>query len=176
MSDLPVVAPKVRVDRQRAKHSLDSLDEFIDRAEADAKRLAEQGDLLGLGDGLERLRAIKRKLGDLERVVEDLTVPLMPRKFVIEDGLGMERKPGGIDRRNWQSEDLLRHLVGDQLVNPETGENVYETLLACVPFTGSMQWRTGALKARGVDTADWCEETPGRKGVRVWRPEEKDGS
>lgn len=167
MTDLPVPASQP-VDRRHAQHSLDSLDSFIDQAHADAIRLQERGDVVGLGDGLERLRAILAKLRDLEREVEDMTAGLMDRKVIVEEGIGMERRQGK-DRRAWQSEELLRRLVGDRLVDPETGENLYETLIECVPFTGSLGWRVTALRKHGIDPEEWCDETPGRVSVRVWR-------
>lgn len=172
MSELPVPASRP-IDRQRAKHSLDSLDAFIDQAEADAKRLAERGDVWGLGDGLERLRAIKRKLSDLERVVEDLTVPLMPSKVFVEDGLGMERKQS-YTRRNWQSEDLLSALWGIALVD-ENGEadpdHQPDRFVGLLREAARFEWRVTPLRDFGLEPSEWCEEGPGRVTVRVWRGE-----
>lgn len=155
-----------------ANANLRHLGDDIARVAADADRLAEAGDVVALGGGLERLRGLLQQFRDLERHIEDHVAKLMDSKELHEEGLHLERRQSS-NRKAWETEDLLRHLVGDVLVNPETGENVYRTLLDCLPLTRSLGWRVTGLRQHGIDPADWCEETPGRTSVRVWR---EDGS
>lgn len=130
-------------------------------------QLAEQNDLPALGDGLANVRRLRQAVTDLERHVERHLADLMPSDVVnLDDDVVLERRKGSI-RKKWQSEDLLRHLVGDRVVNPTTGENVFDTLIECVPFTASLSWRAGALRQRGIEVDDWCEATPGRVSVKV---------
>lgn len=136
-----------------------------------ADELAEAGDLAALGDGLGRLRGLRQQLTDLERHVEDHAAKLMPGKRVELDGVTLERHQGGTSAK-WQSEELLRYLVGDQLVDPRTGEDVYPLLVAVLPITPSLGWRKGPLREHGVDPDEWSERKPGRMTVSVYRAEE----
>lgn len=169
--------PAVRdtaVHRHRQDASLATLGKALDLLTADATRLAQAGDLQALAGGLARLRKFRRAVSDLERHVEGLAADLMPGKQVnYDDELTLERHRS-VSRSGWQSEDLLRRLVGDQVVDPETGENVIGTLLACVPFTASLAWRVGALRERGIQVDEWCEEKT-RTTVTVKVKEDDDG-
>lgn len=156
----------IRFPARRRIDTLTALQEALGDVVRLADDLAEQGDWQSLGVGLAQLRVFRRAVADVERHVEDHTAELMPHDHVDIDGLVLERRMSKV-RRAWQSEELLRRLVGDQLVNPETGENVYRTLVECVPFTGSLGWRTGALRKHGISPDEWCDETPGRATVRA---------
>ena len=143
----------------------------------EADELAEHGDWESLGDGLERIRALKRQLSTLERHVEDHVAALMPDKRIVTPGLGMERRTSK-DRRGWQSEEILRELHaqswadgdGVQRTEGEAFEVFYESVKECVPLTGSLAWRVKALAEYGIDPEDYAEVTPGRTSVSTWRP------
>lgn len=142
---------------------------IILRLAHEADQLAEAGDIEALGHGLADLREFRRALTDLERHVETHVADLMQEPQVnLGDDLVLERRKGA-DRKNWQSVELLRHLVGDQIVDVRTGENVFDLLCAVLPLTGSLGWRTKALRERGVDPDEWAEVRPGRVSVSVQR-------
>lgn len=146
----------------------DRLNSLIEEADA----LAEAGHLDLLAYGLADLRKVRRAMSDLESHVEGLCDGLMDRDRVnLDDDVVVERRFGK-DRRNWQSEELFRHLFGDQLVDARTGENVTDDIVAVLPLTGSLQWRTRALKDRGVDPDEWAATKPGRTSVNVYRNEQ----
>jgi len=167
---LPV--PMARLAKVHEPSYLTPLHEALDSLAFLADSLAESGDIGALGDGLGRLREFRKAVTDLEQHIEDHVARLMDSDRVLLDGLVMERHHHK-DRKGWQSEDLLRHLVGDRLIDPETGENVYADLVACLPLTASLSWRVKALRERGVDVGDWCNEAPGRPTVTVYRTEEE---
>lgn len=139
----------------------------LDRMAVLADELAEQGDLPSLAAGLARIREYRKAVADVERHIEDYVAQLMPQDQVnLDDWLTLERRSGKT-RRQWQSVELLRHLVGDQLIDARTGECVWDRLVACLPLTGSLSWRAGALREHGVDPGDWCEESAARTTVSV---------
>lgn len=132
--------------------------------EADA--LAEQGDVESLGYALHFLRDFQHQVRDLSQHIEDHVARLMESKQLNLDDFLILEKRYGRKRTKWESERLLQHLIGgDQIVNPETGENLYELLVSVIPFTGSMSWRVTELRKRGVDPAEWADEEPGRTTV-----------
>jgi hypothetical protein len=137
------------------------------RAAEDSDRLAEHGDLHGLADGYAQLKDFYRAVGDLVRHVEDNVAATMTQDVVnLGDEFTLERHRGRI-RKQWQSVELLRALVGDQLVDPDTGENVFGKLVACLPLTGSLSWRVTALRELGITPGDWCAEEPARTTVAI---------
>jgi hypothetical protein len=142
------------------------LDEMLLRLADEADALAEAGNLATLGFGLHDLRRFRKALTDLEHHIEGHVTKLMSSNTVnFGDELVLERH-GGAKRTKWDSEELLRHLIGDA-VNPDTGERVFDTLLDTLPIRPSTSWRTTGLKAHGVRVDDWCEKEPGRTTVQV---------
>jgi hypothetical protein len=143
--------------------------------------LAEEGRTDLLAFGLDRIRELRRQLGDLERAVEADIAELMDGKTETIDGLGTLERRRGTDRKAWQSDDLLKVIVR-QAVDPEgTGEvagtpievlgRVLEAITACVPVTPSLGWRVTALRSHGVDPDEWCETKPGRTAVQIHKAE-----
>jgi hypothetical protein len=139
-------------------------------------KLAEVGDTPRLAFGLDRVRELRRILGDLERAIEGDVATLMDGKTETVDGLGTLERRKGTDRKAWQSDDLLRRLVRDAVDPEHTGEMpsasevldaVVSTVTECAPITGSLGWRVTALKARGIDPDEWCESKPGRTSVQI---------
>lgn len=134
----------------------------------DVQSLAEAGDWESLIRGLEPLQQILGDLKILETDVKKHIGETMPERRVHVEGVGSVEKKAKITRRNWDSEELLRKIVVGALVNPETGEipsspsgavdKVMTEVRACVPFTGSTGWRVAALKDRGFDPDEWCEQ------------------
>jgi hypothetical protein len=103
----------------------------------------------------------------------------MPERKVVVSGVGIVERKAKITRRNWDSEELLRKIVVNALVDQETGEipsspveavhQVVAEIRACVPFTGSTAWRVGALKERGYDPDEWCEENKDGYSIQFTR-------
>lgn len=134
----------------------------------DAAALAEQGDWESLIRGLGPLQEVLGDLKLLESSVKQYIAETLPERQVTVQGVGTVEKLKKTTRKNWDSEELLRKIVSNALVNPETGEipsspmqavdDVMTEVKACVPFTGSTSWRVGALKDRGFDPDEWCEQ------------------
>lgn len=131
-----------------------------------ADALAEQGDVEALGYALHYLRDYLRQVRDLSQHIEGHVAGLMESKQINLDDFLILEKRYGKKRTKWESERLLQHLIGgDQIVNPETGENLYDLLVSVIPFTGSMSWRVTELRKRGIDPGEWADEEPGRTTV-----------
>lgn len=158
----PRPAPASRATGIKALHA--ALAVLADEADT----LAAAKDLDTLADGLARIREFRKAVSDLERHIEDYVAELMDQEQMIigDDELTLERRRGKT-RKQWRSDELLRHLVGDRLVDPRSGELVFDKLVACLPLTGSLGWRTRALREHGVDPSDWCDEEPARTTVSV---------
>ena len=107
----------------------------------------------------------------------DPDASLGPVRVEVE-GVGAVEVNGGWDRKNWQSERLLREMLSRFLANwvvvDRSGEvippdrvvdDLATFLIEIMPVTGSMQWRVGkadgsnGLRAFGVDETDYCERT-----------------
>lgn len=155
----------------------------IDYLDQCATALAEAGDTPRLAFGLDRVRELRRALGDLERGIEGSVAELMAGKTETVDGLGTLERRKGTDRKAWQSQDLLKAIVlrsVEHAIDTETGEVPSATELvakvvfdieACAPFTGSTGWRVTALRARDFDPDEWAETKPGRTSVQIHRPD-----
>jgi hypothetical protein len=164
-SGLPVRAPLPEV-RESETMPLLALHRALEHMVTDIDRLADDGDLGGLTAGYQALDAFLKAARDVRNHAEDHIATLMPQdKVNLDDQFTLERHRNRNYR--YESVELLRHLVGDQLVDPETGENVYDRLTACLPLTGSLAWRAGALRAHGVDPDQFRETTSSRTTVRV---------
>lgn len=95
-------------------------------------------------------------------------------------GVGAVEVNGGFDRKNWQSEKLLRLMLhvaldGFSIFTPDGTDardeviaRLMEVLCDTMPVNASMQWRVGrapkgkepnGLKRYGIDDADFCDRT-----------------
>lgn len=152
-----------------------AINSLIDDLAKQAELLANRGDLHSLADGLHGIRGVKRAFSDLERHVENLVADTMTQDVVnLDDEVILERRRGK-DRRQWQSEEILKTLYAQSAAD-ENGEVVdpyvwldrfYSAVKACVPLTGSLSWRAGALREHGLDPDQWAEVSPGRVSVKV---------
>ena len=135
--------------------------------------LVERGDWLQLCYAIEGLRAIKKDLDTLLRACEEDAANLLPEKKVMIDGFGVVEKRVSSSRK-WDSEHLLMD-VCRQVLDPEgTGEiqpsrvvELIGVLKQIMPITGSLGWRTTALKEQGIDPDDYSEKTWGRRSVQI---------
>jgi hypothetical protein len=163
----PRSALPVPADQPVARSAIAVLQAALNTMVNDIDALAEAGDLEALAHGYAALDQFVRAARDVRNHAEDHIARLMTSKTVnLNDQVTLERHQGTV-RRQWQSVELLRHLVGDQLVDAATGEDVTDRLVACLPLTGSLAWRAGALRDHGVDPDQWCEASPARPTVSV---------
>lgn len=162
--------------RERAEGGLRPLREALAAAGAQAARLADEHDIEALGYGLVQLKAVAADLRTLVDDVTQLVVREAPTNergyyepFTIDGVANFEVLRKGANRK-WSSEDLLRRVVLQAMVDPETGElptdaerevaeRVVTALAKVVPFTGSLGWRVTALKEMGIDPDEWAETT-----------------
>jgi len=163
----PRSALPVPIDHTPARSAIAVLQAALNQMVNDIDALAEAGDLEALAHGYAELDQFVRAARDVRNHAEDHIARLMPSRVVnLGDEVTLERHQGTV-RRQWQSVELLRHLVGGQLVDAATGEDVTDRLVACLPLTGSLGWRAGALRDHGVDPDQWCETSPARPTVSV---------
>jgi len=140
--------------------------------------LAEAGDWEGLVRGLVPMQQMLRELRDLESLVKQATAECLPSKRVTVEGVGTVERRAATQRKRWDSDELLRRLVFASLVDENTGEmvatdaldaaeRVHAVVSDVLPITGSLGWRVGALRERGVDPDEWCEVSFGAPTVQV---------
>jgi hypothetical protein len=173
----PVVSPAAREgvsslpDAPRA--ALLALHKALNGMVDDIDHLAAEGDIESLAGGYEALGEFVKAARDVTRHAEAAIAELMPQsKMNLGDRYTLERNRSRSYK--WDSTELLRHLVGDRLIDPDTGENVYQRLVECLPLTPSLSWRAGALRRHGTDPDAWRETTASRTTVRVRAHREDD--
>ena len=142
------------------------------------EELAEAGDWEALVRGVVPLAAIMKQLRELEAFAKQRTAETMPEKRLTVEGVGTVERRAATQRRKWDSEELLRKILVQALVDTETGEIKADTpmeaadvvmheVLECLPVTPSVGWRVTALKARGFDADEWCETTYGAPTIQI---------
>ncbi len=147
----------------------------LDQVRAD---LAKDGNWEALAWGKKNLGEFKKQLATVADNIDADIARLLPSKTVDVDGLGRIEVSRPNKYGDWESDKLLRWLVRRSLVDPETGERremdvdeaadrIYTEVAECMPVRASTQWRTGALKERGVQLDEWCTKSPGKTNVRI---------
>lgn len=153
----------------------------IDAMSESVKELAEAGDWESLARGLAPLQDVLRQMRFLETQVKTSLAEILPERLVTIENVGTVERFRKTTRKNWDSEELLRSIVHIALVDEETGEipsspieaveRVLNEIRACVPFTGSTAWRVGALKERGFDPDEWCDQNVDGYSLKFTRNE-----
>jgi len=103
-------------------------------------------------------------------------------------GLGLVEVEGGMERKGWESEKILRRLIFTAITTPdgepvpfdgpgEVAEAIYAKVAACLPLTASLSWRVGqldkatgqwsGLRGAGIEPGDVCEEVEKDRTVKV---------
>ena len=145
-----------------------ALREAIARMSDSVRALAEQGDYEALVRGLEPLQQVIGDLRIIENEAKRAIADTMPDRKVTVEGVGTVERRLKVTRKNWDSDELLRKIVAAAVVDPTTGEipsspieaadRILQEIRACLPITGSLGWRLTALRERGYDPDEWCEE------------------
>lgn len=137
------------------------------------QQLVAQKDWLQLCYAIEGLKAIKKDLDTLLRSCEEDAANLLPEKRMMVDGFGVIEKRTASTRK-WESEQLLMDVCRQVLDPEQTGEihpsrvvELISVLKQILPITGSLGWRTGALKEHGINPDDYSQTTWGRKSVQI---------
>ncbi len=86
-------------------------------------------------------------------------------------GLGVVEVRRSADRKAWEHDQLgaevvRRHLAAAGGELPDPFDVARQVLAAAAPS----YWRTGVLKALGIDPGDYCTTTPGRRTVQITTP------
>jgi hypothetical protein len=157
-----------KVDSVISTESTTEVRNFIEQLSESAQELADKGDWEALVTGLLPLQQIIADMRLLEKQVKDHIIETIPERKVAVPGVGIVERFRKTTRKNWDSEELLRFVVQKALVDQVTGEipsspveaidRVLTEIRACVPFTGSTAWRVGALRERGFDPDEWCDQ------------------
>jgi len=134
----------------------------------DAAALVQAGDWEALVRGLEPLQQVLGDLRMLEQQVKRGIADTMPERRVTVEGVGTVERKAKTTRRNWDSDELLRKIISGAILDEQTGELpsspmvaadlILQELRAVMPITGSLGWRVTALRERGIDPDEWCEQ------------------
>ncbi len=123
--------------------------------------------LLGLVGELDGVRAERARLRGVERDLELAIDDLMTGRFLTVGPYELERRRGP-NRKAWDHEGLLRVVLArsrdERVCDLATGE--YEdpgaaAVRVIAEIAHIDYWRTGPLRARGVDVDEYCTTTPG---------------
>lgn len=134
--------------------------------------LYESGDYESLSHGLANLVDFRNNLTALIQAIENNLYEVLPEKKNVIEGVGIIEKRRS-NSKKWESERLLNDIVRRKLDNG-TGEvtptdvfELIETLKKVLPLTGSLGWRSNALKEENIDTDEYCDITWGRPTVTI---------
>jgi hypothetical protein len=157
-----------------------SAEELVSAAETvkdNAEWMCDEKDLEHLAVIKAAIREAKEVLSAIEKDIDPDIAALMGEQQVQVGEFRLERR-GGKNRKQWQSGSLWSELCRRSRFDPDTGEELSaeaarERLVqmthACVPFTGSLGWRTTALRSYGLDPDEYAEVSPAPWRVEVHR-------
>ncbi len=132
----------------------------------DRAALAEAGDVDALAWGMARLRDLRLSFAALLDAVEQDVARLMPDRLHDVEGLGILERRKAKKRTEWDHRGVAKAVLeqaweaGD--INSPT--DVVDLLLK---VAGVGYWKVTELRPRGIDSADFCREEPGRTTVMV---------
>lgn len=152
-------APEVRADAvTQLRHALLQVHDYL-------PELA--GEVDALASGRDQLNVIRSDLSALLRTIDTMVIEAAGHsRAKFQTGIGEVQVRQGMERSGWQSEELL-HAIFMQTFGQDMERPVKELVAAleaevraCAPFTKGTGWRVTALRERGIDPADWCDENP----------------
>lgn len=160
----------------------------LDKPRTDLRTIAQVRDLRERADDLLTLDVDNLGIDDAARVLHEIQ---MARKalqaseeFLIArvhnawvgdwktprhvEGVGVVRPFRGKDRKAWEHEALLHDVVNAHLEDAEGEIPDPFTIAGWVrEAAGFAYWKSGALKALGIDPDEYCESQPGRRTVSI---------
>lgn len=131
--------------------------------------------LVNMVDERQRLVA---KIRDLHARVDVLTAEIaeaMPDKVVTIDELGLTIERHRATRyTQWDTEQLLPHVLDTRRIDESTGEIKDETPLDKVLHVWNLGApRVTALRERGLDPDEYAQHRPAGWSLRVYQPDDK---
>jgi len=172
------------------------LEAALDEAEWSAKTVAAEvtkeiarTDLTpdDLVDVLHAQRRIERLRADLKTTLDRLSehgADLMVSRKQFVEGIGEIERQGGTDRSAWDHDRLFQIALARGRDDParydlETGEMLIpegEAVLAEIRAMAGTPgyWKVGALRDRGLDPADYCNEKDARRRVKLPKDDRTD--
>lgn len=145
----------------------------LDAIDSQRMTLAMLGEYGSIAYGLQHLKEIKRQLDAIIQVAEKNIYDMMHDKEEFIPGVGIVTKSMGSSKK-WDSEDLFDSIVARCMAGEfslESVDKLLATLKDCLPLTSSLSWRSGSLKAHGINPSRYCETTYTRPTIRI----QKDG-
>lgn len=155
-----------------------SAEELVSAAETakdNAEWMCDEKDLDHLAVLKAAICEAKTILTAIERDIDPEIANLMGQQQVQIGDLRLERR-GGKNRKNWESGSLWSEIVrrsrfdrdtGEELSEADARERLIQMTFACVPFTGSLGWRTTALRSFDIQPDEYCESSPAPYRVEV---------
>jgi hypothetical protein len=128
-------------------------------------------DLGGLARIVTALTGVLGAARDVKDLVEQHTIRVMPDRQAVVDGFVLERK-SGTTRKDWDHTAVASKVAaraccnedGEIVFGLEIGQRIADEILATA---GIGYWRVSALRNRGIDPGQYCEETKGRPSLIV---------
>lgn len=128
-------------------------------------------DLAEQAKALDLVREARRRLSDVERVLENAVADSMQGKTEEVHEVGVLEKRGGKKRKSWDHEGVASRVVSEIRVDKETGEvrdpSPQEVANALVEAAGINYWKVSSLRDLGIEPSEYCEESPGRVTVQI---------
>lgn len=143
-------------------------------AAGDWERLVRGG--IGTRTVINDLRALLDQTErDIAVIVDEVGERRGAKTYIELPGVGGIEVSGGYERKQWESTELLGLLIEGVLVrhfNPDPVplglvDDLFDALNACIPATGSMQWRVTGLDKYGIDHDEYCAKTKKPRKARL---------
>lgn len=132
------------------------------------KALREAGDLDALARGLVDLKSVAAELRTLIRDVEGDCFDLMPAKQHTIPGVGTLERRYATDRKAWDwrrlNDDAFRACVER---HEGSLTDAFSELVNIYGLTASHGPRVKPLRDLGLDPDDYCEASPGKRGIQI---------
>lgn len=154
----------IDIDDTSAVLTARGLHRLLDELDEEAGHAMDTADVEELAHLHVAITKAAQRLATIRGAVETALAKVMPDKRLELPGLPPIERRQGADRKGWDYEAVISALAREAA--GDLGA-LLESLKECAPFTPSMQWRVGALRAHGLDPDEFCETKPGRVTIQV---------